>query len=54
MDGVTGDGVRTVPLSIKATVKLIQVVGQVQVIDGVGGFRLAVGDLSLPDGARVS
>ena len=26
--GVTGDGVRTVPLSIKATVKLIQVVGQ--------------------------
>ena len=25
---VTGDGVRTVPLSIKATVKLVQVVGQ--------------------------
>ncbi len=24
MDGVTGDGVRTVPLSFKATVKLIE------------------------------
>ncbi len=37
-DGVMGDGVRTVPLSFKATVELIYFVGQVQVV--VGGFRL--------------
>ncbi len=56
VDGVTGDGVRTVPLSFKETVENIQVVGQMQVIDGVGGFRLAVGYLSesVPEGARVS
>ena len=36
--GVTGDGVRTVPLSFKATVKLIQVVGQAWIVSGVGGL----------------
>ncbi len=30
----------------KATVKLIQVVGQAQVVDGVGGFRLIISDQS--------
>ncbi len=51
-----GDSVRTAPLSIKVTVKLIQVIGQAQVINGVGGFRLTVYYLSesLPDRVRVS
>ena len=50
-----GDGCRTVPLSFKAAVELVQVVGQASVVDGVGGFRLVVGDLPepFPDRRRV-
>ncbi len=36
-----GDSIRTVPLSFKATVKLIQVVGQSLVVSRVGGFRFS-------------
>ncbi len=45
VDGVMGHGIRTVPLSFKKALELIQVVGLVQVISGVGGFRFVVGDL---------
>ena len=48
MDGVTGDGIRTDPLSFKATVKLFQVIGQACVIHGVGGFCFVICDLSEP------
>ncbi len=44
--GVTGDGVRAVPLSFNSTVELIQIVGQVQVVNGVWGFRFIVSDLA--------
>ncbi len=53
VDGVTGDGVRTVPLSIKATVKLIQVVGQVQDINGVEGFSPVQTQPETPERAGV-
>ena len=45
----------TVPLSIKATVKLVQVVGQAWVVSGVGGSRLTVGNQPkpFPDRSRV-
>ena len=46
MRGVTGEGVRTAPLSVEAAVELIQLICQVQVVDGVGGFGLVVGYLS--------
>ncbi len=42
MDGVTEDGVRTVPLSSIGTIELIQFVGQEQVANGVGGFRFMI------------
>ena len=42
------DGCRTVPLSFKATVELVQVIGEVSIIDDVGVFRLVVGDLPEP------
>ena len=53
--GAVGNGCRTVPLSFKTTVELIQVIGQTSIIDGVGGFRLLVGDLPkpFPDRRRV-
>ncbi len=52
---VSGDSIRTVPLSFKATVKLIQVVGQSLVVSRVRGFRFTVCDLSesFPDRSRV-
>ncbi len=42
-------------MSFTATVELIQFVDQVQVVNGVGGFRFVVCDLSepLPDRTRV-
>ncbi len=40
MDGVTGDGVRTVSLFFKATVKLIQVVGQAKSLMEWGALGL--------------
>lgn len=40
-------GVRTVPLSFKSAVKLIQFVGQMQVVHRVGGCRFVVGYLSV-------
>lgn len=44
---VSGDSIRTVPLSFKATVKLIQVVGQSLVVSRVGGaLGFVVCDLS--------
>ncbi len=45
VDGVTDDGVRTVPLSFKAIVELIQFVGQAQVV-GARGVRFVIRDLS--------
>lgn len=36
MKGITGDGVRTVPLFFKPTVELINFDGQAQVINGMG------------------
>ncbi len=42
-----GDGVRSVPLSFKVTVKVFQVVCQAQVVNGVGDFSLIVICLSL-------
>ena len=50
-----GEGVRTVPLSLKATVELVQFICKSQVIDGVGGFRFVICNLSelLPDRNRV-
>jgi len=47
--------VRLVPLSFKAAVELIQIVGQTEVVSGVGGFRFVVSDLSepFPDRSRV-
>lgn len=55
VSGVTGDGVRTVPLSFKEAIKLIQFAGHACIVDGVGGFGHAVGNLSkpLPDRCRV-
>ena len=52
---VTGDGIRTVSLSFKSAVKLVQSLCQAQVVNGVGGFRFVAGDLSRapPDRSRV-
>ncbi len=44
--------IKTVPLSFKATVKHIQVVGQSLVISRVGSFRFTVCE-SFPDRSRV-
>ena len=38
--GDMGDGVRSIPLSFKATVELIQLVGKLRVVCGVGAVRL--------------
>ena len=50
VNGGTGDGNRTA-LSFKSAVELVQVVGQVRVVDGVGGRRFVVDEQSqtLPD-----
>ena len=42
-------------MSFKAAVELVQLVGQAQVVNGVGGFRSVVCDLSesLPHISRV-
>ena len=36
--GVTGEGVRTAPLSDEVAVELIQLICQAQVVDGLGAF----------------
>ncbi len=56
VNGITADGVRTVPLSFKMTVELIQFVGEAQVVNGIGGLRFVVCDLSelLPGRTRVT
>ena len=46
--GVTGEGVRTAPLSVKAAVELNQLICLAQVVNGVGSFGLVVGCLSEP------
>ena len=53
--GDMGDGVRSAPLSVKATVELIQLLGKLQVICGVGGCRSIFNFLSepSPDRSRV-
>jgi len=48
MNGVTGDGVSTVPLFFKLTVVLVQVVGSARVIERVEGLRFVVCDLFEP------
>ena len=50
VNGGTGDGNRTA-LSFKSAAELVQVVGQVRVVDGVGGRWFVVGEQSqtLPD-----
>lgn len=54
MNGVTGDGGRTDPLFNKSSVEPGQVIGQALVLDGVGGFRFIVGDLSQTPGVAES
>lgn len=56
MEGIDGDGVRTVPLSVKGTVKVIQLVGQMRVVGRLGGsgFEVCVLSEPLPDRCRVS
>ena len=46
--------VRTVQLSLKTTVKLVQVVDQARVFNGIGGLGLLVGDLPGPSPDRSS
>ena len=56
-EGSSGVGkvwVRTVQLSFKSTVELVQVVGQARVVDGVGGSGLVVSDLPKPSSDRSS
>ncbi len=55
VDGVTGNGLRTVPLSFQSTVELIQDGGHAQVVKGVAGFRFVTGNQSetLPDRTRI-
>ena len=50
VNGGSGDGNRTA-LSFKSAAELVQVVGQVRVVDGVGGRWFVVGEQSqtLPD-----
>lgn len=48
VSGVTGVGVRTVPLSFKAAKKLVQFAGHACIVEGVGDFGPAVGNLSEP------
>lgn len=51
---MTGDGVRTDPLTLKATVEVVQLVGQARVVNGVGALGLQLVICSTGDGVTGS